>query len=426
MNALAHAACARYGLLGLPLAFVAMPLYVVLPQHYGQTLGVSLSALGAVLLLTRLADAFIDPVLGRWADRLLQRPRSAAWAAVGAVLLLGLGFALLFFPPVRGQGQSALLAWCAAAMVLTFLAYSLASVLHLAWGTRLGGDVGQRSRLVAWREGFGLFGVLMANVLATQAGLHWTTGVLWGALALGAWALLTGPRPAPATAPVTPRAANPAATQAVTLTLPWRGEGFRRLIALFLVNGIASAIPATLVLFFIQDRLVAQDAAPLFLGLYFLLAALGVPWWVRLIGRIGPMRAWALGMLLSLLSFVGVLALGEGDRAAYLVICLTGGFALGADLTAPGTLLTGVVQRSGHAGQAEGAYAGWWQWATKLNLALAAGLALPALEALGYTPGARSEPALTALTLAYGGLPLLFKSIALVACWRWRHHPALG
>jgi len=84
------------------------------------------------------------------------------------------------------------------------------------------------------------------------------------------------------------------------------------------------------------------------------------------------------------------------------------------------------VQRSGHAGQAEGAYAGWWQWATKLNLALAAGLALPALEALGYTPGVRSEQALTALTLAYGGLPLVFKSIALAACWRWRHHPALA
>ena len=424
MSPLAHLACARYGLLGLSLAFVAMPLYVVLPQHYGQTLGVSLSALGAVLLLTRLADAFIDPVLGRWADRLLQHPRQAAAATVGSVCLLGLGFALLFFPPV--QGQAALLAWCAAAMVLTFLAFSLASVLHLAWGTRLGGDVGQRSRLVAWREGFGLFGVLLANVLATQAGLHWTTGVLWSALALGAWALLSGPRPPPAEANASGEALGDSPVARPSLTLPWRGEGFRRLITLFLVNGIASAIPATLVLFFIQDRLVALEWAPLFLGLYFLFAALGVPWWVRLIGRIGPMRAWALGMLLSLLSFVGVMALGEGDRIAYLLICLAGGFALGADLTVPGTLLTGVVQRSGHAGQAEGAYAGWWQWATKLNLALAAGLALPALEALGYTPGVRSEQALTALTLAYGGLPLVFKSIALAACWRWRHHPALA
>ena len=426
---LSHPASARYGLLGLPLAFVAMPLYVVLPQHHAQAFGLPLAALGAVLLITRLADAFVDPLLGRWADRWLVRPQRALAVAAAASVLLALGFVLLFHPPVRQVGP--LLAWCAVTLVVTFLAYSLTSVLHLAWGTRLGGDVAQRSRLVAWREGFGLFGVLLANVLATRAGMGWTSLALTLGLILGVWALGRGPRPAAARTTDTPL---PALSQAPVhgaggwraLAQPWQGAGFRRLMALFLVNGVASAIPATLVLFFIQDRLRAMDGAPIFLGLYFLMAAVGVPAWVRLIGRIGPMRAWALGMLLSVLSFVGVLGLGEGDRAAYLVICLAGGLALGADLTAPGTLLTGVVQRAGHAAQAEGAYAGWWQWATKLNLALAAGLALPALQAMGYTPGAQDRAALDALTWVYGGLPCLFKLLALLACWRWRHHPALA
>jgi len=417
---LSHSASARYGLLGLPLAFVAMPLYVVLPQHHAQAYGLPLAALGAVLLLTRLADAFIDPLLGRWVDRWLRRPQRALAVAGVAVAALSLGFVLLFHPPVRETVP--LLAWCAVTLILTFFAYSLSSVLHLAWGTRLGGDVAQRSRLVAWREGFGLFGVLLANVLATQAGMGWTSAVLTLGLLAGVWALSRGPRPV--SAPTDPAAqVDPTGWRA--LAHPWQGAGFRRLMAMFLVNGVASAIPATLVLFFIQDRLRAMDGAPLFLGLYFLMAALGVPLWVRLIGRVGPMRAWALGMLLSVLSFVGVLGLGEGDRGAYLVICLAGGFALGADLTAPGTLLTGVVQRAGHTGQAEGAYAGWWQWATKLNLALAAGLALPSLQALGYTPGAQDPDALNALTWVYGGLPCLFKLLALLACWRWRHHPAL-
>lgn len=423
---LSHSASARYGLLGLPLAFVAMPLYVVLPQHHAQAYGLPLAALGAVLLITRLADAFIDPLLGRWADRWLAQPQRALSVAFAAVIALALGFVLLFHPPVRQTVP--LLAWCALTLMLTFLAYSLTSVLHLAWGTRLGGDVAQRSRLVAWREGFGLFGVLLANVLATQAGMGWTSAVLTLGLLAGVWALSKGPRPAPEPAATT---ALPGAGEGVeggrrALSRPWQGAGFRRLMALFLVNGVASAIPATLVLFFIQDRLRAMDGAPLFLGLYFLMAALGVPLWVRLIGRIGPMKAWALGMLLSVLSFVSVLGLGEGDRMGYLAICLAGGFALGADLTAPGTLLTGVVQRAGHTGQAEGAYAGWWQWATKLNLALAAGLALPALQALGYTPGAQEPAALDALTWVYGGLPCLFKLLALLACWRWRHHPALA
>jgi GPH family glycoside/pentoside/hexuronide:cation symporter len=419
-HSLPHAASARYGLLGLPLAFVAMPLYVVLPLHYGQTLGVPLGLLGAVLLLTRLADAFIDPLLGRWVDALLKRPAQARLAAIGAAIALALGFIALFFPLVHGTVP--LLAWCAATLVWTFLAYSLASVLHLAWGTRLGGGPVQRARLVAWREGAGLIGVVLANVLATQAGLGWTSAVLCAALVAGVWALLTGPMPdtgsrdeldAPAPRPL-------------SLTLPWHGEGFRRLITLFLLNGIASAIPATLVLFFIQDRLQAPAWAPLCLAAYFAVGAASVPWWLKAIARFGPMRAWALGMALATAAFAGVLTLGAGDVAAYLLICLASGWALGADLTVPGTLLAGVVQRAGHGGQAEGAYAGWWQWATKLNLALAAGLALPLLQSLGYAPGARDAQALLALTVAYGGLPCLFKLASLALCWRWRAHSALA
>ena len=43
---------------GLPLAFVALPLYVVLPNHYASQFGVPLALLGAVLLGARLLDAW--------------------------------------------------------------------------------------------------------------------------------------------------------------------------------------------------------------------------------------------------------------------------------------------------------------------------------------------------------------------------------
>lgn len=408
---LPHAASARYGLLGLPLAFVALPLYVMLPAHYAQ-LGVPLALLGLVLLGTRLFDAVIDPVLGRWVDALWSPPRglkAVAWAG----LALGAGFAALFFPAV--QGTTALLLWCAVALTGTFTAFSLASVVHQAWGSRLGGSAVQRSRLVAWREGLGLVGVLLANVLATQAGLAATTIVLWLTLALGVWALSKAPVPRQTWA----RAALLPADQ--SLALPWRGRAFRHLMALFMVNGIASAIPATLVIFFINDRVQAPTWAPIFLGAYFVMGAASVPVWLKLIKRLGPSNAWACGMALNVVTFIGVLGVGAGDTAGYLAVCVASGLALGADLTVPGTLLTGVIQRAGHAGQSEGAYAGWWQLATKLNLALAAGLALPALQWWGYGPGARDPQALQALSWAYGGLPCLFKLLALALWWRlWR------
>ncbi len=91
-----------YGLLGLPLAFVALPLYVILPNHYAREFGVPLATLGAILLGARLFDAFIDPLLGRLNDRLFAHSAKAVLAlGAFAALVLALGFALLFFPPVR-------------------------------------------------------------------------------------------------------------------------------------------------------------------------------------------------------------------------------------------------------------------------------------------------------------------------------------
>ena len=72
-----------YGLMGLPLAFVALPLYVILPNHYAKAFGVPLATLGAILLGARLFDAAIDPLLGRLSDRLFSRS-IASVLAVGA------------------------------------------------------------------------------------------------------------------------------------------------------------------------------------------------------------------------------------------------------------------------------------------------------------------------------------------------------
>jgi GPH family glycoside/pentoside/hexuronide:cation symporter len=147
---------------------------------------------------------------------------------------------------------------------------------------------------------------------------------------------------------------------------------------------------------------------------------LSMPLWVRLVPRIGLARAWLAGMLLAVAAFVWAAALGPGDLAGYVAVCVASGIALGADLALPSALLTGVIQRAGQSGRAEGAYFGWWNFAVKLNLALAAGLALPLLDAFGYAPGSRDANALRALALAYCVLPCLLKLAAaalLVGAW---------
>ena len=397
-----------YGALGLPLAFVALPLYVVLPNHYASAFGIPLATLGTLLLGARLLDAVADPWIGHAVDRWFSTGvRRLAWAALLAAVVLALGFRGLFFPAVTGT--TALLWWCGSVLAATYLAYSVLSVMHQAWGARLGGDEAQRARIVSWREALALVGVLVASVLPSAAGLEASTAVFAVLLALALVAALWAPRPRPADSPAPGRTLATAAAQAPS---PWRTPGFRRLLAVFLVNGIASAVPATLVLFFIRDRLQAPAFEPLFLASYFAAGALSMPLWVRLVRRLGLARTWLIGMVLAVAAFAWAALLGAGDVAAFTAVCIASGIALGADLALPGAMLAGVIQRAGHAGQLEGRYFGWWNFATKLNLALAAGIALPLLAAFGYQPGGRDAQALQALTIGYCLLPCALKLVA--------------
>lgn len=411
MNA-ATSSGAAYGALGLPLAFVALPLYVVLPNHYAAQFGVPLAALGGVLLAVRALDALVDPWIGQRVDALLGGAMARVWAVLGLVALaLVAGLTGLFFPPASVRGSSsALLGWCGALLVATYLAYSVASVLHQTWGARLGGGDAAQARWIGWREGAALVGVVLASVLPSAAGLPAMVGVFALALGVALFALTRAPRPV-----LRSRVAAP-----LSMAAPWRVAGFRRLIAVFLLNGIASAVPATLVLFFVRDRLQAPALEGAFLAAYFVAGAVSLPLWVRAVARWGLVRTWSAGMALAVVTFVGALALGAGDTGGFFAVCLASGLALGGGPGGAGCAAGRhrAPQRAGRGGR--GRVLRLVEQRDQAHLALAAGLALPTLQWAGYTPGSREADALWSLSLAYAALPCVLKLLALGALWRLR------
>lgn len=392
-----------YGFLGLPLAFVALPIYVHLPKLYAD-FGMSLASIGAVLLAARLWDAFIDPLIGWWGDHHGSR-RSGVLMAVPFLLF---GFAGLIYPPADMVGAP----WLLSMLLLVYLGYSLASVNHHAWGAELGADPQQRTRITAAREAFALLGVVLAAALPAVLGATLAEGLeqlvfLFSLLLLLAaaalWAL--------------PLEQVRLGGQGFSLHAALRSSRFRRLLGVFAVSGIAAAIPASLVLFFVADVLQAEAQAGAFLAIYFVAGAAGLPLWVWLAKVRGKFFAWGTGMALSILVFVWAGTLGAGELWAFGVICALSGLALGADLALPPSILADVIEAEGGGA---GSYFGWWNFTAKLNLALAAGVSLPLLGWLGYVPGGRTSEGLVALGWIYAGVPAVLKLMALGLLF-WQH-----
>lgn len=387
-----------YGFLGMPLAFVALPIYVHIPKLYAD-LGLSLSVIGAVLLIARIWDAAIDPLIGWGGDRWGRRRA----AIVAAAPLLVLGLWGLLHPPAGDASAARLLGM----LFVVYLGYSLASVNHHAWGAELSRHTHLRTRIVAVREGFALFGVVLAAALPGLIGTTLADGLAqmswyFVGFLLAAVLCLRWVREVPVAA----QRREPGAL--------WRAlskRSFQRLLAVFAVSGIAAAIPASLVLFFVADVLQAAAYSGAYLALYFVAGALGLPVWVWLSRRVGKLVAWAMGMVLAIVVFVWAATLGAGDLLPFAIICALSGLALGADLALPASVLADVIEREGGGA---GSYFGWWNFLAKLNLALAAGLSLPLLAWLGYVPGAVSAEGVAALAWVYALVPAVLKGLAVL------------
>ncbi len=392
-----------YGALGAPLAAAALPIYLHVPRLYADSFGVPLALLGLVLFAARLLDALVDPLIGAASDRANGR-RWLIWLGLPP---LALGLAALARP---WPGIDPVV-WLVGALALVYAGYSLSSINYAAWGAELSATPALGTRLVATREGCALIGVVVASILPGLLDRDPVQG-LWRAvlcwipllLAAGMITLLTVPDAARAT----PAMREPLRT---TLGDVLRDIRFRRLLAVFALNGIASAIPATLVLFFIADVLGAAERSGLFLSLYFVAGVIALPLWTRLSDRHGRARTWAASMALAISVFAWAFTLGPGDEAEFMLICAASGVALGADLALPAALLAGLVGRRDRPLSAGGCF-GVWNFVIKMNLALAAGLALPLLALLGYQPGATDDSARQALSAVYGLLPLLLKAAA--------------
>ena len=396
----------QYSILALPLAFAGLPLYIHSPDFYARDLGMSIGLIGAILLAIRLLDAFQDPLIGYLSDR--HADKRYVIVLMGVVMLL-MGMGAVFYGPHFAVPQAL---WFTVSMILATTGFSIVTININMIGGFWHDDPQQRTRISAWREAFGLVGLLIASALpailqnfrpAEEAFriLFW----VFGGIMVAAFIMFTR------------FMSRISAGHMMNKNDPQRGFSFfsiltgpdRHFFAVCFFTHLAAAMPGVMVLFFIRDYLQAESLSGLFLCLYFISGAVLMTVWVRLAKRIGKEQAWFCSMILAVCTFVWAFFLQPGDVVAYGVICVLSGMALGADLALPPSILADRVtnqKAQTHATQ----YYAFIAFIPKTAIAIASGISFLLLEYLGFVAGAEnSSRVLAGVITLYALVPCFIK-----------------
>jgi glycoside/pentoside/hexuronide:cation symporter, GPH family len=400
-----------YGLMALPLSFVGLPLYIYVPDLYTTQKGIGLTLMGMILMAIRLFDAVQDPLIGICSDRFSKH----------RLLIMALSFVLFiasFFLLYHPMGNAKL--WMIVMMVLATTAYSVLSINLNAIGSLWSRNPSEKTRIVSVRESIGVIGLLFAvmllpliNFIAPQANAYHLYAVVAFAINVFAgifffkWFLKNRYQ--------FNEERIKSSIKLNVLLVP----SVRIFYGIYGVSALASSIPAVLVLFFIRDRIGAEHLTGLFLLIYFVAASAGMPFWRKLADRKTKRFSWLVAMIIACGSFVWAFFLGNGDVVSYGVICLISGFAFGAELILPPSILSDLIDQKNHQQETSSYFAFMALW-SKLSLALASGLGLIMLGSTDFVPAMQNNPhSLFVLSVAYAVVPCVIKLVSIIVLIYW-------
>lgn len=399
-----HRTLFQYSLLALPLAFAGLPLYIHAPDFYATQAGLSLTLIGSVLLFIRLFDAVQDPIIG-WLSQKYSAVRPLIMMM--SLVVMAAGFVMLFHPP-----ENFTLTWFILSLILTTTAFSVLSINFNSLGSLWSKDTADKTRITSWREAFGLIGLLIAAILPTIFGLSLTSIIVAGLLGVLGFVFLRWYKNHREVIIDHENVSSPPDWRSLLTTKNIKFFG------IYSLSMLASAIPAVLVIFFIRDRLDAEALTGLFLLLYFLSGAIGMPLWQFLARRTTKHKAWFIAMLVAIITFIGAYFLQAGDVWYYAIICILSGLALGAELALPPAILSDMIDEQDARAQTS-LYFAILAFLAKATLALGSFIAFFVLGKVDFIPAAEnSADALQSLSFTYALLPCFIKIFAAYLLWR--------
>jgi glycoside/pentoside/hexuronide:cation symporter, GPH family len=419
-----------FALISLPLAMGGLPLGLYLTPYYTGEMGISLAAVGVIILLTRITDVVTDPLIGTWSDATPDRfGRRSLWIMIG-LPIMAIATIAVFDPP-----ENVSHIYLFVVVALLYLGWTLISIPLSAWAAELSPDYHQRSRITGARSLAASTGLLLVMSLPLIMGYLASSGysqfapdhpgslqpmlkiVAWltvGSLFIfGPLLIFTVPQPTFA------RKTKLDLKQA--LVLVWHNKPFMRLMAAGVTNHIGWYCISTLYVFFLSRFLGAttQQWSALLI-VYFVCGMIGTPIIVKLAGKFNKHKLMAGLSIYMVIVFSTVVLMEPGQWKYYIFIqILCGMVANLGNVLVPSMAADVIDQDTVESGQQRGAlFMALWGTADKLALAVAAGLTLPFLQYLGFDPSVENDQAgLDAIHYTYTLVPIFFLAWSAWLIW---------
>ncbi|HWM33211.1 MAG TPA: MFS transporter [Pseudolysinimonas sp.] len=396
------------------------------------TLGVSPFWAGALIIVAKVWDVVIDPVIGARSDHSLAVTGSRRrYMLLGALLLPVFFFATFAVPAALAPEWAAV--WVLVAFLLSATAFSLFQVPYIALPAELVQDYDVRTRLLSARVVVLSFAILLFGAGATEIRdafedprLGYLVMALVAGLLIGAGMLV-----AVFSAPKNVRGADLARSSiAENFRLGYaalrRSQPFRALLATFVLQGLATGIMLAGASF-IAKYVLDTGVAVLFVSLI-APALIFAPVWSIISRRIGKERSFVIASVIYAIAAASLLVLIWAPGVWLYAPVAVAGAAYAGMQALPMSMLPDVIShdaKSNGPGLA-GSFGGVWTAGETAGMALGTGVVGIILGLSGYVESAAGETvvqpasAITGIIVSFSAVPAVIMVLSLLTLARYR------
>ncbi|GAA0408165.1 MFS transporter [Micromonospora gifhornensis] len=414
---------------------VGMGVWVTVPgllllYFLTNTLGVSPFLAGLTLLLPKIIDIIVHPMLGSRSDR-EARSSGHRLGMLRVGLLLPVAMVAMFSVPAGFSGASAAL-WVGGWFIAGNLLFACFQVPYLTTPSDLRVGYHERTRVFMFRMLFLTLGLLGAGVAAPalvasgrRGDYGWMALLLSGVMVISGLVALTGVRRLTAHAGFRMPDQQAAHSTIGDIAVAWRDPDFRALVLSYLFTGTTTHLFLAALPFYTRYVFDNSGLTAVFMGAFLGPAVVAGPVWMQVSRRIGKQR----GLLICQAVFVaGSLAplLGYGTGPAVAVVGVLGIAFAGLQLFAFSMVPDAVAAAEQRGTVRAGAYTGVWT-ATEATGTAIGPYVYSAVLALGgfisTTEGqtvTQPESAHTALLIGFTVVPAVLMAAALTFQVRWQ------